>query len=72
MVERPSRRSGRGRETPLVVRKFLGGLLEVWKWSGGPPRGPEVVGRPSLMSGNGREAILEKWKRSGGPPEVRK
>ena len=37
--------SGSGRET----------LPDVWEWSGDPPGCPGVVGRPSQMSGSGRE-----------------
>ena len=62
MIGSPSRRSGSGRETPLVVRK----------WSGVPPGGPEVVERPARLSGSGREAFPEKWKQLRGPPEIRK
>ena len=32
-------------------------LLEVREWSGGPVRCPEVVGRPSRVSGSGQEAL---------------
>ena len=57
MVNGLSRRFGSGRVT----------LPEVWKWSGDPPGGPEVVvrssrrlkvvGRPSRRSGSGRETL---------------
>ena len=50
--------SGSGREA----------LTEVWERSGGHPRCPGVVGRPSLKSGSGREALTEVWERSGGLP----
>ena len=45
--------SGNGWETLLVVRE----------WSRGPPRCPEVVGRPTWMSGSGREALpdIREW-----------
>ena len=33
-------------------------LPDVREWSGGPPKCPVVVGRPSQMSGCGREALL--------------
>ena len=41
--------SGNGREA----------LPEVREWSGGLPKGLEVVGRPSRRSGSGREALQE-------------
>ena len=34
-------------------------LQDVRKWSGGPPGCPGVVGRPSRMSGCGREALSD-------------
>ena len=34
----------------------------------GPPGYPVVVGRPSRMSGSGREALSDVWEWSGGPP----
>ena len=56
--------SGTGQET----------LPEVWKWSGDPPGGPEVVERPSRRYASGWEALLEVWKfsvdRPGGPEQV--
>ena len=66
MVERPSRRSGSGWEA----------LPEVREWSGVPPGGPGVVGRPSCRSGwpirtsgNGCEALPEVREWSVSPPE---
>ena len=57
LVGRPSQRSGSSRET----------LPEVWKWSGDPPGGPEVVrdhpegeklvGRPTQWYGSGRKTL---------------
>ena len=38
-------------------------------WSGGPPGGPEGVGRPSRMTWIGREALPMGRLWSGGPPE---
>ena len=32
-------------------------LEDVLEWLGGPPGCPGVVGRPSRMSGSGREAL---------------
>ena len=49
MVEIPSWRAGRGWEA----------LPEDWEWSGGPAKGPGVVGRPTQRVGTGREAITE-------------
>ena len=57
MVKRSSRRCEIGRET----------LLDVWKWSGVPPGGPEVVGSPTRRSGSGRETLPEVRKWSGDP-----
>ena len=34
-------------------------LPKVREWSGGPPKGPGVVGRSSRWSGCGREALSE-------------
>ena len=47
VVIRPSQRYGRGRETLLVVRKWLGDY----------PGGEEVFGRPSRRSGSWRETL---------------
>ena len=44
--------SGSGREA----------LPDVREWSGGPPGCPGVVGRPTRMSGSGREAISNGWE----------
>ena len=54
MVDRPSGRCGRGRETlrevrkwsedHREVRKWSGDHREVQKWSGDPPGGAEVIG----------------------------
>ena len=41
-------------------------LPDVLEWSGGPPGCPGVVGRPSLMSESGRDALANGT--SGGPP----
>ena len=79
VVGRPSWKSGKshedlsevrsGRQSLPEVRSGRQSLPEVREWSGGPPKYPEVVGRPfwkfrrpSLKSGRGREAL----------PEVRK
>ena len=78
MVEKPSERfrrpsgiSGSGRETLTEVRELTigppkcpGGLSDILDWSGCPPGGPGVVGRPSQRSGNGWEAL------PGGPGVV--
>ena len=67
----PSHRSGSGREPFPKVRE----------WSGGPPGGPRVVGRPSQRfgrpswrSGNGQEAlpVVREWSGAplGGPGVV--
>ena len=38
-------------------------LPDVREWSGGPPKCPEVVGRPSWMFGSGREDFpdIREW-----------
>ena len=64
-----------------VVRSGREALPEVWVWSGVPPGGPGVVGRPfrrsgvvgrpSRRSGSGRETLLEIWEWSGSSPKVR-
>ena len=68
MVGGPSRWSGSGQGT----------LLLVLKWSGDPPGSPIVVGspsrryevvwRPSRRSGSGWEPLTEIQKWSGDPP----
>ena len=67
MSGRPTQRYERRQKT----------LQEVQKGSGGPSRGPGVVGRTSRMSGRGREPLpevrrglkahAEVWEGSGGP-----
>ena len=61
VVDRPSRRSGSGRETPRRSRSVgglsrksrsgRGTLSKVWKRSGDTSGGPEVVGGPTQRSG---------------------
>ena len=52
----------------LVVREWLGGPTGCTGVFRRPPVCSVVVGRPSRMSGNGREdlKVVEKWP--GGPP----
>ena len=55
-------------------------IPEVRNWSGDPPGGPEVVGRPSVgpelvgrslhSNVSSRKALPEVWIWSGGPPGV--
>ena len=54
-----------GREELLEGRKVL---PEGREWSGGPLRGPRVVGRPFRRAGSGRETFPESQEWSGGPP----
>ena len=42
-------------------------LSDVRKWSGGLPRCPQLVRRPSLMSGSGRKAFPVAWEWLGDP-----
>ena len=58
MFERPSWRSGSGKETLTYFRK----------WSEDPRGGPEGVGRPSRRSGGSQKILSEVWKWSGDPP----
>ena len=78
MVGMPSRMSGSGQEAFSDFRDWSGGLrgdvagphggLEVPPGGlGGPPGGPGVVGKPSRMSGSGREALPDVRWWSGGP-----
>ena len=67
MVVRHSRWSGSGRDTIPAVRK----------WSGDPPGGPEVVGRPSRRIQNwsgdppgGPEVVCRPARRSGSGRET--
>ena len=63
-----------------VLPNFREALSYVREWSGGPPGCAGVVGRPSRMSGSGREAcrisgsgrkaIPNVWEWSGGPPQM--
>ena len=48
--------SASGQVTLPNVREAL---PDVWEWSEGPPRCPEVVGKNSKMSGSCQEALLE-------------
>ena len=63
LVGRPSRWSRTGQEILQVVRNWSETLLEVWKWSGDPPGGQEVVWRTFQRSGIGRGTHAEdrKW-----------
>ena len=67
--------TGSDREAIPDVREWSASLPDVpvafpdvQEWLGGPPGCPGVVGRPSRMSGSGREALpnVRKWSR--GPP----
>ena len=67
--------TGSDREAIPDVRELSASLPDVpvafpdvQEWLGGPPGCPGVVGRPSRMSGSGREALpnVRKWSR--GPP----
>ena len=77
--------SGSCRDALLEVRETLPDVPEWWEdltdireWSGGPPKCQGVVGRPSRISGSGREACWmagSGWKAlpnvqelSGEPP----
>ena len=64
--------SGSGREAIPDVRMLSGGHPEspgdptdIPEWSGGYLGCPRVVGRPSRMSGSGREILtnIRKWSR---------
>ena len=48
---------GSGREALPEVWEWSGGPPDVQEWSGSPPECSGVVERPSLMFGNGREAL---------------
>ena len=64
MSGKPTRTSGRGRESQPHVLDWSvvqpeghrGVHPEVREWSGGPPLGPGVVGRPTHRFGRCREA----------------
>ena len=45
-------------------------LVEVWKWSEGPPGGSESIGRPIRRVVRGREDLSEGLEGSVGPYEV--
>ena len=59
MVRRLSRRSESDRETLPKVWNRSETIREVWNWSGVPPGGRELVGRPSQKSGTSRDIHLE-------------
>ena len=59
MVERPFRRCGSGLEPLPEVLKWSGVLSKVQTWSGDPPRGPELFGRPARRSVGGQETLPE-------------
>ena len=50
--------------TSRSAKNGLVDLLEGWEWSGGLPRGSELVRRPTRWVESGREAVGG----SGGPP----
>ena len=45
-------------------------LPDVREWSGGPPGCLGVVGRPSQMSGSGRESLPDVWGGREALPDV--
>ena len=45
------------REAVPVVREWWEALADVREWSGCSPGCPEVVGRPSRMSGSDQDAL---------------
>ena len=59
---RPSRRCGTGQETIPEDRKGSETIPKVWKWSGDPPGGPELVGRSYRRSTSDWETLLEVQK----------
>ena len=50
---------GSGRGDLPDVRDWSGGHPDVRVWSGRPPECARVVGRPSGMSGSGRDALRD-------------
>ena len=58
-----------GQETLSNVREGWESLSDIQEWSVGPPGCLGMVGRPSLMSGSGREALPDVREFLGGPPE---
>ena len=64
---RPYRMSWSGQLALPDVRSGRETLPEVLEWSVIPPGCPEVVGRPSRMSGSDREALPDVREWSGGP-----
>ena len=52
-----SQMSGSGREASWMSSSCQDSLPEIRELLGGPPGCPEVVGRPSSMSGSGWEAL---------------
>ena len=65
--------TGIGREACRKSRSGQKALVDVWEWSGNPPgypggplECPRVVGRPSRMSGSGRQALINDWVFLGG------
>ena len=67
MVEIPSRRSGSGRDSLLVVQGWSGDPLGGPGVVGGPPKVPELIGRPCRWYGTDWETIPKVRKWSGDP-----
>ena len=81
VVGRPSRTSGSGRDaarifwscrkTTRISGRGREAHPDVWEWPGDPPKCPGVIGRPSRMSGSGREALLDIRSDKEAIPDVR-
>ena len=77
-VKRPSRKAGRGWESPKQGQEKWKALQESWEGSGGPsgePGGvgkPGEVGSPSQTVGRARQAFPEGHKGSEGMGGVRR
>ena len=61
--------SGSGWETIPAVLNWWEALPDVREWSGDSPKCPGFFGRPSRMTGSGRETLPDVRVRLGGPPE---
>ena len=55
--------SGSVRDALTDVREWSGAIGDLREWSGDLPGGPGVIGRPSWMSGSGRESLraVREW-----------
>ena len=62
VVDKPSRKSGSGREASRISGSCRQTLPDVREWSTSRHGCSGVVDKPSRMSGSGRKALPEVWE----------